>query len=797
MEKLVCRFLLSASLYWLCTAYAGQVLVLPPTVIHLSVFLPPLLGLMWGPVAAVGVYLGGLAAAPELGNLLDGEMGWPEFIGRGFWVFLAGYLPYRIWHVWRVKEGEPRFSLQPGTMVKALWILFATFVVTSVFRGLTVSPEELAATAGWLGMRGSMRIVEYMLACFVNDFDVAVFGGIGCFFSLIRCGFSFHTPTGNQRGGDFLEGAPVTDGARKAWGIALAFYGMFIALFVYLDLYHIYGMNDMEVWLQFNLECLTMMDFVLALLLYLLLCFRHSIMMEIVFLVALTVFLSAAVLGWGSSVAMGRFVTERANDSLKAMSVICRERLDRTFQCVRQAVIGMENEAANSLESYERLVGDEAYRESYLSSMARAFESIAASTDGICAFYLRLEPGIAGSQGGFSMGREELRWEGSLAPFARRTPIDLFLYSPYDTKNVGWYYLPVRSGHATWIEPYVDPTARDYVISYVTPLYADGNFVGIIGMDIDFGFIIQELRRMSIYNYGYTYIMNRNGRVLYHRDFPQGAMFQPNPEFQEMEIYLTNGMWLGIAMPLDRVHEERNQVSMHLIAALLVVAMLVSLGSILLVSRIIRPLTGVTEAAEKIAAGDLKVNLDYNSDNEVGILVKSIREMAAKLEVYVYRDKLTGLRNAASYISKGTEFDERRKAGEELRYGVVIFDANFLKRINDRYGHDAGNELIRHAAQVICRVFAHSPVYRIGGDEFAAILEHQDYENRNELLRRFDEEAAKECFEVGGEMHVVSVARGLAIYEPGMDYAAVAKKADVAMYNHKSAIKMGLGEDLR
>ena len=137
------------------------------------------------------------------------------------------------------------------------------------------------------------------------------------------------------------------------------------------------------------------------------------------------------------------------------------------------------------------------------------------------------------------------------------------------------------------------------------------------------------------------------------------------------------------------------------------------------------------------------------------------------------------------------------KANPDISYGVVIFDANFLKKVNDKYGHGAGNQLLRHASRVICKVFDHSPVYRIGGDEFAAILERQDYENRKELLRIFDEKIAEEHFEVAGDTLQVSVARGLGVYEPGMEFSAVAKMADVAMYNHKSAIKAKYGEDVR
>ena len=799
MNQRVYRFSLSLLSYWIVSAYAGHIFVFPSEVIHLSVFIPPILGLMWGPVAALGAGLGGLLAAPELGGLLNGSgsLEWYHFLGQGLWVFLAGFLPGFLWHRLHITPGERAFSARVRILFKFLLILLVTFSVTSVFRTLTASPVELEATRGWLGIWKTAHLPQYFLACFANDFLLAVFLGLPWFIFLISTGYSFYKSEENRGNAGAVLTTPLFGSTRKSQGIVLCFYAFFPAWVAYLDLGQVYGMDHMDTWMRFVAECLSMMDLYLVLMIYLMLRYRRSIMMEIVFLVALTVFLSTAVLGWGSSIALGNLVEKHVNDSLRAMSVICRERLDRTFFCARQAVTGMEQQAIQSIESYDRLASDPAYRESYLAAMEHSFNNIAMSTDGSIALYLRLAPEIAGPKGGFATGREDVRWEGALSPFIRRDPIDLSRYSPDDVKNVGWYYIPFKNHHATWIEPYVDPTVKSYVISYVSPLFIDNRFVGVVGMDIDFNFIIQELRRMSIYNYGYVYIMNRNGLVLYHKDQPQGTPFRPNPEFQELEIYLTNGMWLGIATPLSEVHDERNRILLHLVAAILIVAMLISLGSISLASRAIRPLAGMTEAAKRIASGDLNVELSYESGNELGLLTRSIREMAAKLEVYVYRDKLTGLRNAASYMSKGGELDAQGDAGSDLSYGVIIFDVNFLKKVNDQYGHASGNELLRHASQVICRVFDHSPVYRIGGDEFAAILERQDYENRDALLRRFDEEVSKETFTAGEDTLNISVARGLGLYSKGMDFAAVAKQADAAMYDHKSSIKAKFGEDVR
>ena len=757
----------------------------------MSIFLPPILGIMWGPLAAFGIILGGTFVSPYFLEIINGNIqDVVNLIVNAIYLFFATCLPYFLWNKW--KPGRSLF-LTTNALKKIIAVLFITFFVTSIFRGLAANESDLEFVNGLFGISKIYCVPVFMLVCFINDFLIAILFDIVLFFTLAGKNYNFYPEQANF---DKYED-PLTDEEHRAMKVASICYLVFPGAIAYWDVYQFYGLDRIAVWMNFLIECLTIMDGYILLIIYMMLRYRRSIMMELVFFVALTVLLSSAVLGWGTSIAMSNMAKTHADDSLYAMSVMCRERLDRTFFCVRQAVKGMTRQAVSSLESYQRLSEDEEYRKNYLNVLKKNFDAIAMDTDGCLAYYVRLIPEIAGTKGGFSKEREDGRWEGALSPFIERTPVDIALYSADDYKNVGWYYMPLKNRCATWIEPYIDPTTKVYVISYVAPLFIDGKAFGVIGIDIDFNFIIQELRRMSIYNYGYVYMMNRNNAVLYHKDQVQGTQFKPNPDFQEMEIYLTNGMWLGIATPLSKVYDERNHILMHLIAAILVVAMIVSVGSIFLVSHAVRPLKGMTAAAKRIASGDLNVKISYESGNELGILVRSIKEMASKLEIYVYRDKLTGLRNPAAYISKNSELDKQAKVMPDLKYGVVLFDVNFLKKINDNYGHQAGDQLIRHAARAICKVFEHSPIYRIGGDEFVAILENEDYDNREKLLTRFDERIALETFKLGEETVHISVARGLAVYEKGMTFADVAKKADGEMYHHKAAIKAKFGEDVR
>ena len=55
-----------------------------------------------------------------------------------------------------------------------------------------------------------------------------------------------------------------------------------------------------------------------------------------------------------------------------------------------------------------------------------------------------------------------------------------------DTEHVGWYYIPVKNGKATWMDPYLNSNVNVYMISYVVPIMIDNEAIGVVGMDIDF-----------------------------------------------------------------------------------------------------------------------------------------------------------------------------------------------------------------------------------------------------------------------------------------------------------------------
>lgn len=149
-------------------------------------------------------------------------------------------------------------------------------------------------------------------------------------------------------------------------------------------------------------------------------------------------------------------------------------------------------------------------------------------------------------------------------------------------------------------------------------------------------------------------------------------------------------------------------------------------------------------------------------------------------------DPLTGVKNAHAYMEAKKSMEQRIMNGTVSEFGVVIFDVNNLKEINDTQGHEQGDYHIKSACNYICRQFKCSPVYRIGGDEFLIILEGEDYVNRQRYMRLFDEKIDNNLKE---GLPVVS--SGMAIYvADGSDsYDTVFARADKNMYERKKKLK--------
>lgn len=170
---------------------------------------------------------------------------------------------------------------------------------------------------------------------------------------------------------------------------------------------------------------------------------------------------------------------------------------------------------------------------------------------------------------------------------------------------------------------------------------------------------------------------------------------------------------------------------------------------------------------------------------------KKAKIQAEVLHELAHKDALTGLKNKTSYTAKTGKLDTDI-ANNRAEFCIIMIDVNFLKRVNDTYGHEYGNTYLINAGKLACSVFGEENVYRIGGDEFVVIMEGDAVSLCNYLVNEFRTEVARRASDNLLEpWEKVSAAVGVSYYESGVDTTAdeVFKRADADMYQNKLAMK--------
>lgn len=202
----------------------------------------------------------------------------------------------------------------------------------------------------------------------------------------------------------------------------------------------------------------------------------------------------------------------------------------------------------------------------------------------------------------------------------------------------------------------------------------------------------------------------------------------------------------------------------------------------------------------------------------------SLREARARITT----DSLTGVKNKAAYMDAEAKLNEQIAGGGEAEFAIIVADLNGLKEINDQHGHQTGDNFLKAGCHAVCDIFDHSPVYRVGGDEFAVIARGRDYEHIEELLEEMAarnercieaRKAAGDGFSAAKQMTItagshdrdskvdrdysdasagaiyefdpedVVIACGMARYDGDPNVASVFDRADLAMFENKKDLK--------
>lgn len=181
----------------------------------------------------------------------------------------------------------------------------------------------------------------------------------------------------------------------------------------------------------------------------------------------------------------------------------------------------------------------------------------------------------------------------------------------------------------------------------------------------------------------------------------------------------------------------------------------------------------------------------FNRILETYVKNLKVRSLNDRLSELLNRDPMTHTKNRVAYENYKVSLNEKIVSGDMTDTAFVMFDINNLKAMNDNHGHEKGDEYIRNSCRLICEIFSGSIVFRIGGDEFVAVLQGRDFKNREKLLKAFDDELKKAAASDLPPEEKVSVAYGMAVYDRENDTSIdlAINRADEKMYINKRMSK--------
>ena len=356
-------------------------------------------------------------------------------------------------------------------------------------------------------------------------------------------------------------------------------------------------------------------------------------------------------------------------DSQKEMQYACTNQADALnaqMSRVEQSVNTAYNVALQQLTDVQAFKTDKAYVDAFNSIMEQMLYEIGGNTEGALTAYIRYNPEFTEPDSGVFWSRSS-----DAEKFEALVPTDFSMYDPDDLEHVGWYYIPVKNGKPTWMDPYLNSNINVYMVSYVIPIVMDGESIGIIGMDIAFDKFTATVDHATVFETGSAFLVDAGGNIAYHKEIEagtaiaqaeasgviEGALADPaleglpvNYTYQGLEkdmCYRTliNGMQYVLTAPESEMKSAASRITMLIMIGMLIAVAISVVIGVIMGLVITRPITQINDIVSKTAQFNFSKN--ENSDrlckrqDESGSMANSLREMRASLRSMVQDIKTT------------------------------------------------------------------------------------------------------------------------------------------------------------
>ncbi len=436
--------------------------------------------------------------------------------------------------------------------------------------------------------------------------------------------------------------------------------------------------------------------------------------------------------------------------------------LDHYFNGIEQSVALVSSFAETDLEQTDLSDLDK-----HMERVSSMFSKIADRTDGVLTYYYRIDPSVSKDVKGFWFVNE------GGAGFKEHEVTAIEEYDTTDTSSLVWFTVPKSTGKPVWLPPYVTENLDVLVLSYNVPIYKDGQFIGVVGIELDYTTMANLVDNIRLYENGYAFINDAQGNIIYHPYIDVAYLTEENKpkvpaglidskqivryDYEGEEkmaccMELSNGMRLNVSVPVSEINGNWKSLIAKTLVVCIILLIVFTLITIHFADSITKPLIDLTKAAEKAGQGDYDVSLEYHSNDEVGVLSRAFELLIARiksdiaelnglnnrlkednlsLEAATTKDSLTGVKNRFALRRDYEKYDD-------TNVHIMMLDIDDFKKVNDRYGHSVGDYLLRKVGDALSEFFGADYSYRYGGDEFLVIFPDVEEEKFKILIQEME-----------------------------------------------------------
>ena len=283
--------------------------------------------------------------------------------------------------------------------------------------------------------------------------------------------------------------------------------------------------------------------------------------------------------------------------------------------------------------------------QAHLDRVSDFFKKVLYKTNGVMTYYYRIDPAVSKNVKGFWFVNTD--GEG----FQAHEVTDITLYDTEDTSQLVWFTVPKATGEPVWLPPYITDNLDARVISYNMPVYLDDRFIGVIGIELDYTFMAEEINNITLYEHGYAYVNDADGNLVYHPhmdvltmetlpEVPSGLISDKaivHYSFEGVDklgvsLPLCNGDRLNVTVPMKEINARwQKWIAMVVVVFIALLAAFVAF-IMRYTSRITKPLQDLTKVAEQIGEGNYDHTLEYDKHDEIGILTRTFSRVTANLK---------------------------------------------------------------------------------------------------------------------------------------------------------------------